>query len=86
MNICCDLALEHCKAIFSQDTQIYDNVPSNEVWSQMDLQFRIYYQSCFDQISPNNDLDFKVSNQIYVHETPAYDDVLPDQIWLQKVQ
>ena len=40
LNLCCDLDLECSNPIFPQDTLAYDAVLSNQVWLQMDQQFR----------------------------------------------
>ena len=36
-------------------------------------------------MSPSCDLDLKNSNPFFLHDTPAYDDVSPCQVWVQKV-
>ena len=40
-NLRCDLDLERSNPIFPQDTPAYDAVLSNQVWMQMDQQFRV---------------------------------------------
>ena len=42
LNLCCDLKLGCSNLIFPQDTPAYDAVLWNEVWMQMDQQFRRY--------------------------------------------
>ena len=41
-NLRCDSDLEHSNPIFPQNTLAYDGVLSNQVWLQMDQQFRRY--------------------------------------------
>ena len=45
LNLCCDFDLEHSNLIFPQDTPAYDTVLSNQVWLQMDQQFRRYSEN-----------------------------------------
>ena len=42
LNLCSDLDLERSNPIFPQNTPAYDAVLSNQVWLQMDQQFRRY--------------------------------------------
>ena len=42
LNLRCDLNLERSDPIFPQDTPAYDAVLSNQVWLQIDQQFRKY--------------------------------------------
>ena len=37
-------------------------------------------------MSPNWDLHIQDSNLLFLHDTPAYDDVLPYWVWLQMIQ
>ena len=39
-NLPCDLDLQHSNPTFPQDTQAYNAVLSNQIWSQTDQQFR----------------------------------------------
>ena len=40
----------------------------------------------FDQMSPQCNPELEDSKPIFLHDTLAYDDALPHQVWLQKVQ
>ena len=44
-NLCCDLHLQCSNPIFPQGTPAYDAVLSNQVWLQMDQQFRRYNEN-----------------------------------------
>ena len=45
LNLCCDLGLECSNHIFQQNTLAYDTVLSNQVWLQINLQFRRYHRN-----------------------------------------
>ena len=61
------LNLERSNPIFPQDTLAYDAVLTNQVWLQMDQQFRRYSKnkSYFDYVSPRCDLDIEDSELIF---------------------
>ena len=42
MSLHCELDLENNNLIFTQNTPVYDNVPSNKIWLQKDQKFRKY--------------------------------------------
>ena len=85
LNLYCDLDLEHRDPIFPQDTQTYDTVLSNQVWLQMEQQFRRYSRnSHFDYIGPRCDLDIEDNEPIFLHDTSTHDNTQPYQIWLLK--
>ena len=81
LNLRCDL--EHSNPNFSQDTPTYDAVLSNQVWLQMDQQFRRYSKKIviFVYISPHCDLDIQDSEQIFPRDTLAHNNAPPYQIW-----
>ena len=87
LSLHCDLGLQPSNPIFPQDTQAYYAVLSNQVWLQMDLQFRrfnFFLKSYFDYINPCCDLDTEDSKPIFPHDTLPHDNTLPRQVWLKK--
>ena len=78
----CELDLEGSNPIIPQDTPTYDGVLSNQVWLQMDQQFRRYSKNShiFSLTS-----DLEISKPICSHEAPAHNAVTPYYVWLQKV-
>ena len=74
LNLCCDFGLECSNPIFSQDTLASDAVLSNQVWLQMDQQFRKYSRKSYsDYESPHSDLDIADSEPIFLHDTLVRD-------------
>ena len=43
-------------------------------------------QSHSDYLSPRYDAGLEDSNTFILYDTPPYDDVSPDHVWLRKVQ
>ena len=66
-NLYCDLDLGHSNPLFSQDTQAYDDVPSNYDRLQNNLQFRRYSRNSDNLImwALTVTLTFKTANQSF---------------------
>ena len=64
-------------------TLVYNDLPSNLVWLQ---RIRRYSKnnSFFDYISPHCDLDPEDNNP-FPRPTPAHDDAVPLQVWLNRM-
>ena len=86
LNLCCDLDLERSNPTFPEDIRAYDAVLSNQVWSQMDQQFRRYSENSqiFYHISPHCDLDIEDSEPIFPHDASPRDNTPPHQVWFFK--
>ena len=88
LNLYCDSNFERNNPVLPQDTLAYEVVLPNQVWLQMDQQFRRYSkkQSYFDYISPCCDLDIEKSNQFFLFDTLPHDNTPQYQVWLKTVE
>ena len=82
----CDLDLERSNPIFPQDTLAYDTLLPNQVWLQIDQQFRRYSKNSHILIiRPHCDLDTEDIEPIFLHDTSPHDNTSPNQVWSNKM-
>ena len=77
-NLHCDLDLERSNPIFPQDTLAYDTSLPNQVWLQIDQQFRRYSKNSHILIiRPHCDLDTEDIEPIFLHNASFHDNTPP---------
>ena len=85
MNLHCDLDLENYNLIFTQNTQVYDNVPFKFGCKKISSSADMVETVIFDQMSHHCDPELEDSKPIFLRDTLAHDVASSYQVWLQKV-
>ena len=71
---------------FLRGTIAHNDAPSYQVWLQNDSSEDIVWTSILYTLNQCCDLDLECTKPVFSHNTLAYDDVLPNQVWLPKDQ